>query len=98
MDTKSDEIFSGLRQRIRTIISLYEEQKSGAVVLLKKNSELRERVELLESKLEEIGNRYETLKIAKVLSSVPGEDVHETKIQVNRIVREIDKCIALLNR
>ena len=52
----------------------------------------------LESKLEEIGNRYETLKIAKVLSSVPGEDVHETKIQVNRIVREIDKCIALLNR
>jgi hypothetical protein len=33
-----------------------------------------------------------------VLSSVPGEDVHETKIQVNRIVREIDKCIALLNR
>jgi hypothetical protein len=24
--------------------------------------------------------------------------VHETKIQVNRIVREIDKCIALLNR
>ena len=98
MDTKSDEIFSGLRQRIRTIISLYEEQKSGAVVLIKKNSELRERVELLESKLEEIGNRYETLKIAKVLSSVPGEDVHETKIQVNRIVREIDKCIALLNR
>jgi hypothetical protein len=98
MDTKSDEIFSSLRQRIRTIISLYEEQKSNAAVLLKKNNELGERVEMLESKLEEINTKYETLKIAKVLSSVPGEDVHETKIQVNRIVREIDKCIALLNR
>lgn len=98
MDTKSDEIFSGLRQRIRTIISLYEEQKSNAAVLLKKNNELGERVEMLESKLDEINTKYETLKIAKVLSSVPGEDVHETKIQVNRIVREIDKCIALLNR
>ena len=98
MEPKSDEIFSGLRQRIRTIISLYEEQKTNAAELLKKNNELGERVEMLESKLEEINNKYETLKIAKVLSSVPGEDVHETKIQVNRIVREIDKCIALLNR
>ena len=53
---------------------------------------------MLENKLDELEKKYENLKIAKVLSSVPGEDVHETKLQVNRIVREIDKCIALLNR
>jgi K+-transporting ATPase c subunit len=98
MESKSDEIFSSLRQRIRTIISLYEEQKTKAAELLKRNQELKERVEMLENRLEETDKKYETLKIAKVLSSVPGEDVHETKIQVNRIVREIDKCIALLNR
>ena len=60
--------------------------------------ELTEKVIVLENKLEELNKKYENLKIAKVLSSVPGEDVHETKLQVNKIVREIDKCIALLNR
>jgi type I site-specific restriction-modification system R (restriction) subunit len=98
MDSKHNEIFTGLRQRIKTIISLYEEQKSKNNELRKQNQELNEKIEKLEIKLDELDKKYENLKISKVLSSVPGEDVHETKLQVNRIVREIDKCIALLNR
>jgi predicted nuclease with TOPRIM domain len=98
MDSKIDEIFSSLRQRIKSVIGLYEDQKSRNTELLKKNEELNERIALLENKLEDLDKKYENLKIAKVLSSVPGEEVHTTKLQVNRIVREIDKCIALLNR
>lgn len=98
MDSKIDEIFSSLRQRIKSVIGLYEDQKSRNSELLKKNEELNERIALLENKLEDLDKKYENLKIAKVLSSVPGEEVHTTKLQVNRIVREIDKCIALLNR
>ena len=77
---------------------MYENQKSKAAEFQKKNTELQNQVVMLESKLADLEKKHENLKIAKVLSSVPGEDVHETKIQVNRIVREIDKCIALLNR
>jgi DNA integrity scanning protein DisA with diadenylate cyclase activity len=98
MDSRSDEIFSSLRQRIRSVISLYEKQKDSVEDLRKKNLELNERIEMLENKLELLDKKHENLKIAKVLSSVPGEDVHETRLQVNRIVREIDKCISLLNR
>jgi len=98
MDIRHDEIFSSLRQRIRSIISLYEEQKANVSELQKKNTDLQLQVTALENKLDDLDKKYENLKIAKVLSSVPGEDVHETKVQVNRIVREIDKCIALLNR
>jgi len=81
-----------------SLISLHEAQKSKAVEYQKKSIELQNQVHMLESKLADLERKHENLKIAKVLSSVPGEDVHETKIQVNRIVREIDKCIALLNR
>jgi predicted nuclease with TOPRIM domain len=98
MDIRHDEIFSSLRQRIRSIISLYEEQKGKVSELQKKNTDLQHQVAMLESKLDDLDKKYENLRIAKVLASVPGEDVHETKVQVNRIVREIDKCIALLNR
>ena len=98
MDSRSDEIFTSLKHRVKTVISLYEGQKSKASELQKENFELIKRIETLENNLALLDKKYENLKIAKVLSSVPGEDVHETKIQVNRIVREIDKCIALLNR
>lgn len=98
MDSKADEIINGLKQKIGLIISLYEKEKNKAADLKQKNLELTERITELENNLLEVDKKYENLKIAKVLSSVPGEDVHETKLQVNRIVREIDKCIALLNR
>jgi predicted RNase H-like nuclease (RuvC/YqgF family) len=98
MESKQDEIFSGLREKIKTIISLYEDQKSKNIELRNKNQELSEQIIMLENKMENLDKKYENLKIAKVLSSVPGEGVHDTKLQVNRIVREIDKCIALLNR
>ncbi len=98
MDSKSDEIFDSLKERIKVIISRYEDQRRQNSALKDKNLELTGRIDILEQKLEELNKKYENLKLAKVLSSVPGEDVHQTKIQVNRIVREIDKCIALLNR
>jgi hypothetical protein len=98
MDPKHNEIFLQLRQRIKTIISMYEEQKNKSEGLRNRNKELNEQVEFLENKLKTIDKKYENLKIAKVLSSVPDDDIHDTKLQVNRIVREIDKCIALLNR
>ena len=98
MDSKQDDIFSSLRQRIKSVIGLYEAQKGRNTELQKKNEELSQRIGILENKLEDLDKRYENLKITKVLSSLPVEDVHATKLQVNRIVREIDKCIALLNR
>jgi len=98
MDANHEDIFSGLRLRIKTLIARYEEQKAKVFDLQKKNTELTVRVHSLEEKLADLEKKHENLKIAKVLSSVPGEDIHATKIQVNRIVREIDKCIALLNQ
>ena len=98
MDSKSDEIIASLRQRIKSLVSLYEDEKKLNEALRVKNLGLTDQISVLENKQEELDKKYDNLKIAKVLSSVPGEDVHETKLQVNRIVREIDKCIALLNR
>ncbi|MBN1143023.1 MAG: hypothetical protein JXA72_01310 [Bacteroidales bacterium] len=98
MDSRSDELFTSLKHRVNTVISLYEEQKRKAETLRTENAELIKRIEALEHNLETLDKKYENLKIAKVLSSVPDDDVHTTKLQVNRIVREIDKCIALLNR
>ena len=52
--------------------------------------QLRQENHLLEQK-------YENLKLAKMLVA-PDEDNRDAKSKIQKLVREIDKCIALLNK
>jgi len=97
MESKYDEIISGLRNKIKSIISLYEDQKQKNIHLTAKTKELNDKVTHLENKIQDTEQKFENLKLAKVIAS-SDESTHDAKIKVNRIVREIDKCIALLNR
>ena len=54
-------------------------------------------MKLEKERLKEIEEKYNKLKISKALIT-SSEDVHDAKLRVNRMVREIDKCIALLNK
>jgi len=98
MDHKHDEIFSKLRSKIKLLITMYEAQKLVNSELEEKNKELANKLLSMENEMEVTNKKIENLKVAKVLNSINGEDAHHTKIQVNKIVREIDKCIALLNK
>lgn len=97
MESKNDEILSGLRVKIKSIISLYEEQKQINLQLNTKTKELTDKITHLENKITGTELKFDNLKLAKVIAS-SDESTHDAKIKVNRIVREIDKCIALLNR
>ncbi len=71
--------------------------------LKRENAELKQ---LLEAKEEEYGKvqaeyrelklNYTNLKTATTIS-LNGSDVKETKLRLSKLVREVDKCIALLN-
>ena len=97
MDSKNDEIINNLRNNIKSIISLYEEQKEKNREFVNKNKELTHKLTNLEDKIKDKESKYDNLKLAKSIASTD-ENTHDVKIKVNRIVREIDKCIALLNR
>jgi DNA repair exonuclease SbcCD ATPase subunit len=51
----------------------------------------------LRQEVESVTEEYNRIKTVKSLASSPG-DKTEVKFKVNELVREIDKCIALLNR
>ncbi len=97
MEIKNDEVISVLRNKIKSIISLYEEQKQKNLMLTAKTRELTDKINHLENKIQDTELKFNNLKLAKVIAS-SDENTHDAKIKVNRIVREIDKCIALLNR
>lgn len=86
-----------LGTRVDRLVELYRDAR-------RENDRLKNEVSQLTGQLKEVVNSKTDLeeqlgntKMAKVLESAP-EDVQQTKSRINQIVREIDKCIALLNR
>ena len=99
MDSSKEDLINTLTGRIKAIIELYEKQKKISKTLENNNKELQEKLILLDNNLRDVEEKYENLRLAKALISPDNDEgSHEAKIKVNRIVREIDKCIALLNR
>ena len=95
--TEKESIINSLEEKIKKLIMLHKELRGENENLFSENDELKSAIKLKEIELKELQSRYEQLKLAKLLAT-GSEDVHEAKLKVNRIVREIDKCIALLNK
>jgi hypothetical protein len=79
------------------VVELYQKENTVNGQLKKKSIELEEKLKLDDNRLNDLEEKYNKLKISKALIA-SSNDVHDAKLKVNRMVREIDKCIALLNR
>jgi hypothetical protein len=97
MSVSDPDTFEQLELRIRQVVELYQREKTENEQLKKKSIELEEKLKLHENRLNDLEEKYNKLKISKALIA-SSNDVHDAKLKVNRMVREIDKCIALLNR
>jgi len=97
MNASHPDTLNQLQQRIRQIVELYRKEKAEKEQLKKRSIELEEKLKLDGNRLNDLKEKYNKLKISKVLIA-SSSDVHDAKLKVNRMVREIDKCIALLNR
>ncbi len=97
MEEINDEVIISLQNKINTVIVLLEHNKEQNFKLLKARKELQEQLKLKSIAFEELEKKYATLKVVKVLR-VSDDEKHDVKMKLNRLVREIDKCIALLNK
>ncbi|MFW6043479.1 MAG: hypothetical protein ACOCPW_03895 [Marinilabiliaceae bacterium] len=87
-----------LGQRIDRLAELYRNARRENEMLRNEVSQLtRQLKEAVDSKAE-LEEQFNNVKMGKVLESTSSEDVQQTRNRINQIVREIDKCIALLNR
>ncbi|MDP4204924.1 MAG: hypothetical protein Q8859_02890 [Bacteroidota bacterium] len=97
MTESEKQLIFDLRAKIKKCISLYEILKVEKLNIENKNEGLLQEIAQLKAALGENEQKYQTLKMAKYLLETEN-DPQEAKQKVTKIVREIDKCIALLNR
>ena len=95
--TNQDDIISLLEGKIKQVIQVAEGFKADKDGLKQQVDELLGKLYAKNKEIEVLETKYQSLKLAKTLTSSP-EEVKNVKQHVNRMVREIDKCIALLNR
>ena len=84
-----------VESKILQLIEKHKELKNKNKELKNKNKELRQIIEKLEIKTKEQTEHIVQLKLSDTL----GKSTNNTdiKLKINELVREIDKCICLLN-
>ena len=85
-----------LKNKIGRLIDLYENSKQTVTQLQQENKKLKKQINQKDTELAGLKEKYSRLELAKSIAS--SETTHDAKIKINRIVREIDNCISLLNK
>ena len=92
-------IISGLATKIEKLMQVNTARNQKNVDLTTTNSELKSQFAAQKAR---IGELEEELRITKLAKSVSGSsnsnDSKNLKLKINEYVREIDKCIANLNK
>lgn len=90
------EIVDSLQSKLNRLLSKYELLQIENQQLLEKSEKLVLEVNEKQESIDAIEERYESLKIANAIVGSK-EDKHTTKLKINTLIREIDKCIAQLD-
>ena len=90
-------IVKKIEVKLGKLIAKYQQVKQEKLILQEENEDF---VVSLKLKEIEILNLQEKVKLMNISKSVDAskQEVKETRLKINEYVREIDKCIALLNK
>ena len=96
MTDEEKKLLSTFEARLRHLIYLHDELKRKNAELKQLLEEEKKENERILAEYKELERSYTNLKTATAIS-LNGSDVKETKLRLSKLVREVDKCIALLN-
>jgi len=97
MSGEQAEILQGIKGKIHSVKVMLQEQKEQNRELSVQNEALQQDVRQKQLRIEELEEKNQKLSLVKGIMA-ESESSEDARIRINKIVREIDKCIALLNR
>jgi hypothetical protein len=90
-------LLNDLKVNLQQMFQNFKKLETENEMLLEKIAGLKDDIKALKQEKFELDQKQEKLKLANLILSGADEN-REAKNRINKIVREIDKCIALLNR
>lgn len=87
---------SNFEARVRQLMFLCDELRETNAQLREELALEKETVMSLQDEIRQMTVKYDNLKTARIIS-VKADDFTSAKKRLSNLVREVDKCIALLN-
>ncbi|MBQ9547629.1 MAG: hypothetical protein IJV01_00510 [Bacteroidales bacterium] len=84
----------GLKKNIAKLISLYEGERQRADGLAERLAQSQEAVEACKTQIADLNRQIDTQKLKGAFMAEGGNA--EARDRLNKLIREIDRCIALL--
>lgn len=86
-----------LKANFESLVSLYEKEKGKNEVLSTRLSESEAACESYKKQISELERKVENLNLTEAFMS-PGDSSAAAKEKIEKLIREIDKCISLLEK
>ena len=96
MSAESQIIVGKLKRHIEQIISKYELTLSENAILKENLERHKNELEERDRRIKDLEQKVELMQLGEAFKA-SAEDVKEAKRKIGKIVREIDKCISMLN-
>ena len=90
------EIVGNLEAKLSKILGKYAILQQENLKLLQQKNNLQQQLVKQQEVIEELERKYESLRVANTIVGSK-EDKHATKLKINTLIREIDKCIVQLS-
>ena len=87
-----------IRAYINKLKKNIQESENYNQKLNEKNNILLEEKKVLKLEVDTLNEQIKMLKLAKQIDGTGVENAKDVKLMINEMVREIDKCIALMNK
>jgi len=88
----------GLRTKVEKLINLHEKQAAENRDLRASLNRLSESKSQLEGKVKELEEKQKLQRISQAISSGGDQNTRELKLKINEYIREIDKCLTVMNK
>ncbi|TAL71164.1 MAG: hypothetical protein EPN88_05960 [Bacteroidetes bacterium] len=86
-----------MNRKLDEFLNRYNDQRTELADVKTRNEDLKAMLQERDMKIEELKIKYDRIKLTGALLG-EGENASEAKKKITELVREIDKCVALLNR
>ena len=94
-DIKS--LVSSIEKKAEKLIDLHRHSSKELSALKQNNNELKQTIEQQKQTIKELEEKQKILKLSKSISG-NNENTQDLKLKINELIREVDKCTALLNK
>jgi len=90
------EIVNTLESKLSKLLSQYTILQEENIKLLQQKNNCEQQLKKQHQLINDLENKYKSLKVANAIVGSK-EDKHLTKLKINTLIREIDKCIVQLS-